>query len=408
MGADFSHKRAPMGCFFVHRNPTGIALDGIAGITKFDCDCHAQEKCYKGEPPAPDNIQEWKNDKKLRAKLVTWNSKWRDKIKDSPGRKHSNDHTYKQPPEETKIPNGKRMVKRTVQVGNDNAWALALEARRAFDALPEHKQTTILNRWDAFSPFVRRSSSASLARGGLGKLDPRPTLAVVLADPRKGGNIVINMDKQMANLFRFCASKAIDDVLDKLEKQHNATQRHLIKAKNDGEQQVSAEDEKKARAEKEVDEIRVAYHNAIVRYADLWKEHTPQGLDHDYDAQTPFALYNGDNSTAALYRRTSPSTADDICRSVHEWASNEATLSPNSSCLARPEEGIASLMWQLDLNEHHPSLDAVGIPVSNITAVDGLSWSANSLEQAFGATYPAVQVGLNYFASSLWTGLASY
>ncbi|KAK7416818.1 hypothetical protein QQZ08_011869 [Neonectria magnoliae] len=393
MGSFQNRMSANGGCWFHHGTTGNInnsplqwnIIGAIVAEEWQDCDCHLKGTCMDGEPPLPP-MREFMMDDRLNP---GWEARpWIPVPVKSPG------HTYRPPgwkpggPFVSGGPFGSEGAnpfnKRDIGLPRASPWTLPSHVVRAFDALPKDKQNAILSKWPVFEHFAN-TLSPNLA-GKSVELDPRPSLAILLADPRAQAGIVINaMSDKYANLVLRCADYAITELLDK-------TMQETI-ARSPSNKGHAATDNKDS---KDITLKRSQYYEVFKHYAVLWEDHTPMGLNRQPSTDDDSFPFRGLNGLEAM-------KPEAVCKNVTGEAM--AKFGTPGSFVAEFDKIMASLNDQIvEDNDDNSFLKSMHLPGTFRTTTEHLDWNPETLALVFDTSLPAVQVGLSYFALSLWVG----
>ncbi|KPM35839.1 hypothetical protein AK830_g10742 [Neonectria ditissima] len=393
MGAVPGHPSSTPGCWFIHGGIGSAtnskwqitnAIGGIVDQEYQDCDCHLNGLCMDGEPPLPP-MEEFLMDDFLNP---GWEARpWVTVPQKNP------DHLYRPPgwrpggPFTSGVFRGEGanpFTKRDLGLPRESPWTLPSSASSAFDALAQDKQDAILDRWAAFERYANTLSSN--LTGMPMELDPRPSMAILLADPREQAGIFISaMDTKFANLVLRCADHAISDLLAKMMQEviggtpSNGTQRS-----------------KEGVDSRDIALKRSQYYEVFKHYGVLWKAHTPAGLTRQESTVRDSFPVRGTNGKLQVMK------PDDICKEVTREAM--ANHGKPGSFVAGIDKTLLSLNQQIREDNDNSFLTSMHLPVTFKSTTAHLDWRPEALAEVFDTSLPTVQVGMTYFAVSLWAG----
>ncbi|KAH6976119.1 hypothetical protein BKA56DRAFT_674618 [Ilyonectria sp. MPI-CAGE-AT-0026] len=419
MGLLPSREAAPMegeGCWYTKNPPhssTGDPMEGLLALLPqlvgmenegVDCDCHFLGTCMPGEPPLPP-LDEFIMD-------INLNPDWVAKPAHFVEPRIPNAHTYRpkqwgsyglpggtvlghdlpgqytgRGPFKRDLENVEPKFERAVILPNLKDVPLKGDFTslilKAYYSLSEAKQKAVLKSWPEFEPFTEYMPK--IYYPDYYEIDPRPTLAILLADPRgRAGNAARAMDPKFANLILRCADKTIQDLMYKVLEES-------IDDKPSKEIPGSGDD---------VAIKRLQYYEVLKHYAVLWHSHTPPGLDR--------ALLDADSFRFQVKRGKKKGFevlhSKDICRTVTEGALSNLKKHA-SSYMADYGDIMGSLDQHMKSKENNSFVDALHLPDTLQELAQDLDWRPETLATLFESSWPELHVAMGYFVLSLWTGV---
>ncbi|KAH7144440.1 hypothetical protein B0J13DRAFT_525819 [Dactylonectria estremocensis] len=396
-----------------------------------DCDCHMRGLCMPGEPPLPPMF-EFKNDPDLNpnwkpSKPKHVNSKppnshtWRpNHWSTNPLRKGPHDKNPKLPPivshwkrddfgVEPNLLKWEPILHREDPpyegVTIPGPWGYRASVIRAFHKLPVKKQLVVMAKWPDFKMHTEGIHLA--INFNYTEFDPRPSLAILLGDPRGwAGSAVQAMDQRNANLLLHCTDAAMLNMLNKTMQEiiDNAPSTHNPngdRAKNERRKALTAK--------------RLGYYEVLKHYAVLLEHATPASLSRGQHGHERFSfeskLYLPEklqHKTDTLQNKTQAVefvtiSINDICEAVNTEAfSNVGT---EGSFVSDFENTMRALDQHVKLGQNNTVMDAMKLPLTLETMGADLDWSPQALPKIFEESYQSVQLGLSYLTLSLWLGI---
>ncbi|KAF7542958.1 hypothetical protein G7Z17_g11138 [Cylindrodendrum hubeiense] len=391
------YTRSPYGSGNPLKNLGALFFSRLLDEDRIDCDCHLRGTCMPGEPPLPP-MDEFIMDLNL-------NPGWEAKPAHHVKPKIPNAHTYRPKewtpdvfqyyPSGPKIPPiGKRGLEtlepefeRPVPFSNKavpSRWKFPTLVIQAFHALPGNKQKAVLDKWPDFEPFTEDLPQSF--EQSYFKIDPRPSLAILLGDPRgRAGDAVRAMDSRYADLVLQCANEAMTDML-------NMTMQALDKKPKSGEN-VDAD---------ELTIKQLQYLEVFKHYAVLWNRHVP--IDPDWGSARggdtfDIQVKNGNGKDVEVI------TANEVCTSVTEGALSN--IREHDSYVADFDDIMGSLDQQMKLGEGNSFIEAMQLSDTLAPMTQDLDWKPQTIAAVFGSSMPGLQVAMSYFALSLWVGVGT-
>ncbi|KAH7140755.1 hypothetical protein EDB81DRAFT_857905 [Dactylonectria macrodidyma] len=423
-------KPPPKGCWFTHLPyGSGNIFTDFAGTLinnlyngPIDCDCHWRGTCMPGEPPLPPMDEFIQDDyinpgwealpvvpvNKSIPNAHTWRPKWW-RAHGPAGRKtfleafspHNADGHWKR--DETG-PEPDHLKREPVLRGGDpphkgltmsDHKGYRASVIRAFRKLPAKKQLAVMAKWPdlkTHTEYIHWTNEV--------EFDPRPALAILLADPRGwAGRAVQAMDRRHAGLLLHCADAAVSSMLNK-------TMQEIL----DHAPGTDSSDPDRAMYEsrKAMTTRRQEYYEVFKHYAVLWEHTTPAGLgrgDHGHETFSFEAQINIPEKPQNFTQEFQDVTvsSNDVCEAVNRGAiSNVGT---KGSFVADFDTIMESLNQHMKSAKSNTMMNTMNLPLTLEPMTGHLDWAPETLPKIFKESSHAVQLGMSYVSLSLWLGI---